>query len=268
MNSTFDTGRFGKYFSYDLTRSWQNAGLTVLINACMPIFTFVFVEMFSLLFTHHFTELPTYPKVIAYFVSFVIVFLAFPVRQYGSLTSREAGSNWILLPASKLEKFLSMVLITCVILPLVWFAVIAASDGLLSLLFHNLYCETGLSAAIWGLRNTYDAIEVEGMRLFIRPIPAVWLSWCSDILFFTLAAIFFRKYKIVYGFLVMMGLSMAFTMVCGVAINVGLFDGWFKEVITPENVMRIINVGIAIWYVVLFGLLLGGIWLRIKTIKH
>ncbi|MBO4427959.1 MAG: hypothetical protein J5771_05725 [Bacteroidales bacterium] len=273
MNSTFDTGRFGKYLSYDLTRAWQNAGLTVLINACMPIFTFVIAEMFALVFSHHLVTIPTWAIIIAYFVSFTIVVLSFPVRQYGGLTDREAGSNWILLPASQLEKFLSMIIVTCLVVPAVWFAVIAASDGLLCLLFPNLCEGMALKAAIGGIAEIYSELGGEGFKIFIGPVPALWLSWCANILFFTLSSIFFRKYKIVYGFLVLMGLSMAISMASVAILGSNIIDGDLVigpdcSTLTPEIVSHWFNVIMAALYVVEFTILLGCIWLRIKTIKH
>ena len=272
MNSTFDCGRFGKYLSYDLTRSWQNAGLTVLINACMPVFTFVIAEMFALVFAHHLVTVPVWAIIIAYFVSMTIVILSFPVRQYGSLTDLSAGSNWLMLPASQTEKFLSMVIITCLVVPAVWLVTIAASDGLLSLIFPNLYEKMALPFAIGGLLETFGELKGEGLTLFIGPIPALWLSWCSNILFFTLASIFFRKYKIVYGFLVIMGLSMALTMLSAAILGSKVVDSNLligQDInLTPEMVSYWFNVFIAVLYVLEFSLLLGGIWLRIKTLKH
>ena len=127
MNNTFNISRFSKYLLFDLKSAWHNSGITILILGCTPVFIFAFYELFSLIFAQRFGYLNMGAVIAGYVVSFIVAFLAFPVRHYGGLTDKKEGSAWLMLPASGFEKFLSMLLISCVAVPAVWLATMAAS---------------------------------------------------------------------------------------------------------------------------------------------
>ena len=134
MNNIFDLERFGKYFVYDLKTARSNYGLTMLIVAGVPVILYVLSIIFSTIFTLH-MQAPSLPLRIVFFcIATVIMFMSFPAQAYGRITDKKAGSEWVLIPASKLEKYLSMVIITGIIVPLVFFALYFLTDAILSFL--------------------------------------------------------------------------------------------------------------------------------------
>ena len=205
-----------------------------------------------------------------YVVSFIVAFLAFPVRHYGGLTDKKEGSAWLMLPASGFEKFLSMLLISCVAVPAVWLATMAATDGLMSLVFHSRYGGMALPALVSGLNEILADVNGEtGVELFIGAKTGIWLNWCADILFFALGAIFFRKNKIVYTFLSAMGIGILITLIGGIIAASGNFELNIEpEDLSEDSLMRTLNLIIYALYVVEFALLDLGIYFRIKTLKH
>ena len=266
MNKTFSFQRFSKYFVYDLKSSWHNAGITLLIVSCMPVFVFAFYELFSLLFAQKFGYLNHGAVIAGYVTSFAIAFLSFPTRQYGRITDKKAGSAWVLLPASAFEKFLSMLLICCIVVPAVWISLMAATDGLLSLIFKH-YGDMTLPVIFNGVKAMTDALMAEGFNFGVGLGTNFWLNWCADILFFALAAIVFKKNKIIYGFLVLWGIGVLLSIILGV----GLIMSGNTNVdlnVDHESFVKFMNVFILIVYFVEFALLDLGLYFRIKTIKH
>ena len=266
MNKTFSFQRFTKYFVYDLKSSWHNAGLTLLIISCMPVFVFAFYELFSLLFAHKLGYLNHGAVVAGYVTSFIIAVLSFPTRQYGSITDKKAGSAWIMLPASAFEKFLSLLLICCIVVPAVWLSLMAATDGLLSLVSKH-YGDMVLPIIFGGLNTMMSELTVQGFHLGLGMVASTWLSWCGNILFFALAAIVFKKYKIVYGFLVIWGIGVLLSILMGFGL-MAFNPSDIKVDINPERFLHFLNIFIYVIYFVEFALLDLGLYFRIKTIKH
>lgn len=268
MNNTFDLKRFGKYFRYDLVSAWQNAGVSMLTIAAMPVWFFLIVQLFSIVFSGDFCTFASPVIMVAYIVSIVLVELFFPVQHYGHLTRKKEGSDWILLPASRFEKFLSMLLITCVVVPLVWLLVIASCDGILTLVFNN-YDGMGLV----NILHTFDKVfgpfgELHTTNVqFIFGGPVLcYLSFASSILSFTLGAIFFKKNKIVYTFLSLLGIGILFSIIAGILTHghLEIDPSSFND----DSLMRAFNALMVGIYVVEFAVLDILIYLRVKTIKH
>ena len=268
MNNTFDLKRFGKYFRYDLVSAWQNAGISILTIAAMPVWFFLIVQLFSIVFNGRFCNFSANVILIAYIVSIILVELFFPVQHYGPLTRKKEGSDWILLPASRFEKFLSMLLVTCVVVPLVWLVVIASCDGILTLAFSN-YEGMGLVNilhnfdSVFGPFGEFNSTNVQ--FVFNGPVLC-YLSFASSILCFTLGAIYFKKNKIVYTFLTLFGLGILFSIAIGILAKGNL--NITPETINDDRLMHAFNAFMVILYVVEFAVLDVLIYLRIKTIKH
>ncbi len=265
MNKTFDFKRFGKYFRYDVVSAWQNAGASLLTIAAMPLWLFLIVSLFQIVFTGHFGNFSMAGIGVAYGISLVMTEIFFPVQHYGKLTDRKPGSDWVLLPASRFEKFLSMLLVTCVVVPAVWLAVIASCDGLLTLAFNN-YQGMGLVELTSALSKAMAELHSENIDFVLNGPRAIYLSFCASILTFTLGAIFFRKNKIVYTFLSIIAVSIVITIAAGIISGgqMHVDTDYFNE----DRLMRAMNALICLIYFVEFAVLDVLIYLRVKTIKH
>ena len=117
--------------------------------------------------------------------------------------------------------------------------------------------------SIWGELST------EAGRIAISWPYAMYLSWCENILFFTLGAIYFKKSKIGKTFLSAFVLGMALTMLMTLVFKaVGLPTNIDFSDMTEEGFIRGMNILIYAVYIVYFAVMDTLIYLRIKTLKH
>ena len=138
MSNTFNFSRFRKYFVYDLKRQWKNIGMLMLIFALSPVIFYMLYMFFAALFDGGLMKLFSGmsidgPSIWVRFgmaaVMITIFVMLFPSRAYGEITNKAKGSEWLMLPASRLEKFTSMMLISLIVIPLVYVVGYFLSDA-------------------------------------------------------------------------------------------------------------------------------------------
>lgn len=268
MSNVFDIKRFGKYISYDLNNAWNNFGLSLIVLALVPLIVFVFQEVFSLAFTQSLTELPVWAKGTALGVTAVALIIIAPVKLYGRLTEKRLGSDWLMVPASAFEKFLSMVLILCVVVPVVFLAISSCCDMLLSLI--PCYGESLIFKGADAWNQLVQMIQDnDGLEVTTAGYSMVWLSFCSSILVFTLGAICFKKNKVAKVILCLIAFESVVSLLGMGIVNVFDIDlDTFFDGMTVEKAQHWFNTWLNIGNFIVFGVLLGGIYARIKTLKH
>ena len=214
MNNVFCFKRFGRYLLWDIRQAWNNSGIAVLILGLMPVIYFIFDLLFSRVFGTDPEPMNTSGMSYGLLTAvFIISTMLLPARTYGRLTEKGYGSSWLLIPASTLEKFISMLLLLCVIMPVCVLVLFLASDWLLSHAFHSIYGKA-FDMDMLTLATFHDE---EGMSDITINMPAlVFFSFVVNTLFFTLGAIFFKKAKVGKSILV----AMAFSMFLSLAFSV------------------------------------------------
>ena len=123
MSNTFDFNRFGKVISLDVKRYVSQFGLTFLILSAMPIVLWLFSLAFGF----------TMPCVARVAITSITVWLSailVPAKAFGHINLQREGVSFAMLPASNIEKFLSIAIL-CILTPI---AVLACSYGIDSLL--------------------------------------------------------------------------------------------------------------------------------------
>ena len=123
MSNTFDINRFGKVISLDVKRYVSQFGLTFLILSAMPIVLWLFSLAFGF----------TMPCVARVAIASITVWLSailVPAKAFGHINLQREGVSFAMLPASNIEKFLSIAIL-CILTPI---AVMACSYGIDSLL--------------------------------------------------------------------------------------------------------------------------------------
>ena len=269
MNNIFDLERFGKYFVYDLKTARSNYGLTMLIVAGMPVILYVLSIIFSTIFTQHMQAPSLALRITFLAIASVILIMSFPAQAYGRITDKKSGSEWVLIPASKLEKFLSMVIITGIIVPLVFLALYFLTDAILSLM-DPTYTKALVAVNI---NEFINDLGMQGIYFAGRGFWVMFLSLSSSLFTFLLGAVFFRRKKVAKTVLVLIGLSIISSIISSM-ISASLarsgfdFVDYIRRFLTSPNFDLKMNAIFAADYLCTFGVLLAGIWLRIKTIKH
>lgn len=266
MNNIFDFKRFGNYFLYDLRNAKNNYALSLLICGTLPIIVFAFAQLLSLIFMQRFTTLEMIPKLMQFGIAYTIVLLGAGAKIYGNLTEKRSGSNFLMIPASTFEKWLSMVLIVCIVLPVGLLSLQLGSDALMSLLFPNHYGDRVLELSF--LQGWIDSLSESGVSIKFEWL--CFLDWVSSILVFVLGALCFKKSKIGKTILCLFAFSTILSIIA--VILVGHrgpdFIGFFDRDMSPIEAVNIVNWILNINFLVLIGGLLGGIYYRLRTLKH
>ncbi len=270
MNNVFSPKRFGKYLCYDLENAWNNFGLALLILGLLPAIVFVVAQLFHFIFNGQVmieSDAIMPMRITSGLVCVAVAVILFPIKAYGSVTDKRAGSSFLMLPASTFEKWLSMMLVLCVIAPLCLCALYIGSDTLMGLIFPNSF---GTAIIKIPYNEILSEVELpEGMRINLTGIA--WGNWISSILFFLLGAIIFKKGKAGKTILALFALSIIFSSALSIAAGnmvgsehfiINMFDD------DPEVAIRkIINLGrVLLWLEV--AILMGLSYLRLRTVKH
>lgn len=270
MNNVFDFKRFGKYFTYDLNNAFSNFGVSALVIGLMPLLLLLFTVLFGLVFSGTIQTLMLPMKVTILVAVFVLAILTAPVKLYGSLTERRSGSDWLMLPASSFEKFLSMAIILCIVLPVVLFGLFALCDLILSWIV-PVYGDSVTRAVFDGSGNIFSKLNAENS--FMTPSGAVmslFLSWCASVLPFGLGAICFKKGKAAKTILCIIGVEMLVSILLVIFFKNGFVENAesFFENLTAKKIQFWVNFLINMFYLIVVGGLLAGLYFRIRTIKQ
>lgn len=273
MKEIFDFKRFWKFFLYDLRNSKNYFWLSLLLCAFMPAISFVFAQTFSRIFFGTWISDGQFIQIISVIFAVLVVIFTYPVKAYGRITDKRAGSSWVMIPASSVEKTLSIIVVSCVVLPVVFFAIMTGADALLGLLFRNVWPEALICKIFRG--GSFLAAESEGL-LHVNIPCSIWYCWFSNVLTFILGSIFFKKAKIGKTFLVLFILGQAISIVFsvfffGTPAFADLIQGnveSFSDSVWVVDMLKNMNWMFAIYFWGYAILIIGLLWARIKTIKH
>ncbi|MGN1232048.1 MAG: hypothetical protein ACI4UJ_01205 [Candidatus Cryptobacteroides sp.] len=277
MNNTFSFQRFWRFFLYDMKRWATSYGPSFLIMCLMPLVLFAITMTISLVFTQEVAHPALVARAMVLAITASLLFITYPSHVYGFLTDKNSGSSYLMIPASKLEKFASMMLNVLVVVPAVFFAIYLGTDALLCLIDPN--CGNTL------LRSAGEAVtflstlggSMEGPEQFISiNFFYVYLCFGISILYYLLGAVLFKKHKILYPILILFGLNMLLSLVLGGLISLGLFDGfdfekWILSIVNDGNVGAMVTWFNALSAFVNVAAIAGlgtAIYFRIKTLKH
>lgn len=267
MKEIFDFKRFGKYFVYDLRQAVNRYGLTALIIGLMPILVYLIGSFFSLIFGGEAMDSAALYEFWPVAAVMILV-MSFGPRVYGTVTDRKLGTEWITLPASVPEKTLSLLLITCVVLPTCMLALLSLGNWLVSLFVPGV--DPFLSFGKLAHMSQIDFLG-DGNGSFVNLGLILWLCWCENILSFTLGALCFKRNKVGKTILCLLGVGMLFSVLTMLIFHTTHLDSETIERFLGDfdaaRAQTWINVVLNVFYSVIFVLLIGGIWARIKTIK-
>ncbi len=290
----FNFRRFGKYLASDIRTCTANYGLSLLtISLLTPIILYVITIGVGLLVNQTWSAPGIIARAAAFIAGMICMVIIMPVKTYGKITEKQYGSQWLMVPASKLEKFLSMTILSCVIIPIVGAILYLSLDALMCALDHT--CGDSLVHGIIELKSTIanaiqeikyetqmEAPEYEAVTDFMVQLGNPWL-YVDDsfgmVLPFLLGALCFKSGKTVKTILAFF----AFSTVAGfistplmtdwlntmsdlqgtgyvdISNTLAIFDSWmFRNIALIDTISdTIFNVA-----------LMTAIFFRIKTLKH
>ncbi|MBR4303389.1 MAG: hypothetical protein IKT80_07515 [Bacteroidaceae bacterium] len=289
-NDIFDFKRFGNYFVTDIKNAIANYRWSMIILILGGLISYIVVGLVNTIYNYSWQDMlngvdiewvhaNAGSRVSMMVTAFTIIIFTAPAKCYGGLTDKNTGSDFILLPASRLEKFISMILICCIVIPIVFIAGHLMVDYLICLVCP----ETG-NCIITEISSKAELI-FEGADVPIEIIDRInWTSAIDDtwmiFLFFLLGALVFKKSKAIKTFLggvaIITVISFLLTILLAPTIKEidslfysytagmsraeikALLLGWFNKMMLFDTIFDItIN-----------ALLLTGIWFKLKTLKH
>ena len=272
MNETFNFNRFWTYFKYDLKQMWRNHSKAAILIGGASAIIYVIWVLVSLVFAQHWAALPMVARGIVFGLAYTILII-YTARTYGHLTEKKAGSSWLMIPASKTEKFVSMLLVTLIVIPLLFFVVYFAIDGFLSLVdpTYGQALITGISGLWTTAMKLFANLGAESPIVFTPSnliFPSIISLFCN-FLYFLLCGICFKKNKIVGAFAILFGLSLVSSLLLGLFVPqyVQNFQGNMEEEEMVRWAVNWMN-GSIIFTCILTAGLAWGVWRRIKTIQH
>lgn len=261
MNNAFNFSRFGRYLSYDIKKAFSSSGISIMILGLMPVIVTVFEYLVHILGVG---ESPVTISGHLLFPVMAVYNIVIPARCYGEITDRKAGSNWLMVPASKLEKFVSMLVVMIIVLPALLVLLFLGSDALLSLI-------PGYGSPMsLQLGDTVKMVFGDNGMEWTKSLlfPTIFEENVISILFFLLGAVLFKRRKIGCTILSYVLVSIALGLVIMLAANI--FVG--KLSFTGEEILSTLSrpLIISIYHVlnIIAAVLIGFfIWRRIKTIQ-
>ena len=199
-------------------------------------------------------------------VMITIFVMLFPSRAYGEITNKAKGSEWLMLPASRLEKFTSMMLISLIVIPLVYVVVYFLSDAFVCLL------DKSCGDSLMSFRINKEI----GSSDFAIPANGFWIlasSIVENAIVFLLGGLIFKKWKVVGTVLVLFALQMVFSGLLSVFITNADLDWWGNwlndwTIRHADNLDLWLNAFINLWLLLILAICGTWSWFRIKRLQH
>ena len=281
MNNTFDWTRFCKVVRKDFNNIWRNAGTSLLIITLLPILAWLLWWALSGI-----EEIPAIaPEVRWCFIagSVLLAAMVSPSRMYRTANLQKEGIYFAMLPASKLEKYLSMLLFTIVVCPLLCFLGGMVLDYFLTLLPFGPYNK-------WLWQTDYLADALDGYRALVAGkfpdvnqdtmlLVQVFTPWkvvlyalfchLSNVALFLFTNTIFKKHKVLqtllWTWLISFVLNIILTPIMGAMM---LSGNWLQEFLESADPVRSLN--IAYWIATAWGMLLTVVffWWASYRLKH
>ena len=285
MNKTFDWSRFGKLVRKDFSNIWQNAGTSLLIITLLPLAVWLFWWALSGV-----KDVPAIlPEVRWGFIACVVslAVIVTPSRMYRTCNLQKEGIYYAMLPASKLEKYLSMLLFTVVICPLLCLCGSIVLDYFLTLLpfgsynkwlWQTDYLASGLDYYRMLVSGNVPDLDSEELRVFAEVVTPGKVVLYGLVAYLSYAALFlftntiFKKHKVLQTLLWTWLISFAINLVCTPIMGAMVLNGnWVEAILQSVDPVRGFN--IAYWAATAWGILLTVVFLwwtayRLKHMKY
>lgn len=287
INNIFNCKRFGKYLVSDLTRCGANFGVSFITITLAGVLAYLIAGAVSMATGSGWYSSNALIRTIYIGISAVILICTMPAKCYGFITDKRAGANWLMLPVSTTEKFISMLLNTMIIIPSAFLGGVLLLDWLIVALDPNLDTTIigGMKELFWLISemaaqesevNAFLTENIANGKIFLTSIDDI-ATW---ILMFLLGALYFKKNKAtktvltwiavciiisIFASPFMLSMSGNINMETINAVNNGDLEASYM--IVDELINKAIVFDVILDTILMVGAAVG-IFFRIKTLKH
>lgn len=262
-NNIFDFNRFGKVLSKDLRNLVNHFAGTVLFIASIDLLIFLVTSLSA---PHAVIPHAVRLSIIIY-GAYVAATIA-PSILYGRINGKNKGIYYATLPASKFEKFVSMIIVCTLVAPIYSFVVSACVDTILTVLPFGCY-----SNYIWEKIPELDIpMAMSQVQLFLQElgvnssatvvlINALLIGYLFTCVAFQICNTYLRKNKWLLSVVILIVLS-------GITefIGMGQIGHGLKHYDYALLGKYIIGDIIAGWAIV--SILTAWLWVRIKNMRY
>lgn len=252
-NDIFSFSRFGRYFAGDLAAICSGKGLGLISFGLLPVYVAILDLLFSS-FGDGYEYMPVSSRIMIFAIAAWIFIIWTPAACYGYITDKRAGSVYTLIPVSSLEKALSMIISSVIVVPLAFLAVYFGLDLLITIVAGSPAED---SVMLNLLTASFTPVSVDFSDMALQAM--------NSILLFLLGAIIFRKHKIAKTILVWMGISTVLGFIALPIINAATDGDWLRLLELDTDDLVIWN---TVSSFVMAAALCTAIFFRIKKIQY
>lgn len=264
MSNIFDIHRFWRYLKWEVSGIKDKYLFSILILGAFPIVMFTLNGLLGIIFTGTW-KVPEELGVNSIWIAITIFILTFPAKTYGKITEKRYGSEWLMIPASPLEKTLSITVFTCVIAPVFLIAMLLVCDIALGSIFPSTY---GTPLLFREIHINPEAIGLDSDFRF-NAGALIYTGICCNILMFVLGSLCFKRSKAAKTLLV--DFIVGLFIIAPIAIkffNEGGLIGQIENAGDTFLIVERMKTLLWTWTGVEFLALVAAIYYRIRTIKH
>lgn len=286
MNNTFNIQRFGKILKHDGLNFFPNFILSLAILWAIPVGIYLFTALMPTDGTVHIYDAMARINNIDFLLKIAIIIA--PAILYKTCNDSRKGIGYAMLPASTLEKFLSMVIFCVIVTPIVYIAGALAIDSILALI-NGPYDGFALSMYFDKFSQIEYSFEQHGTKVmvddalpliisnlspaFMRVLSILGTLMLSSIFMFGNMIFKKRKTGKMIGILILLFIIFMIIFINYVANNEA-FANYFEQINednVSEFIIRLIRImmNVAMYTeIVVSAVLLWGIYRKIKTQKY
>lgn len=288
-NDVFSFNRFSRYLVTDVRNAVSNYGITILVMATLGLSFDVFTGLFTMIVSDGWQGMGIVARSVIALLAFLVILISAPSKLFGHVTDKKDGSAFLTLPVSTLEKTISMVLVSCVLVPAAFVIVYFAID--LIVCCCDQTCGESLISAVATIKveildKLGDAMTelsaiMQNPEALVSPLLYVD-DFIQISLLFLLGALIFKKSKIAKTIGCLILISMVISMITTPLMMIGIKDEieqlLLENALTPFNfseyfptitwICQHLALTDTISDTLMNLLLMFFIWLRIKKINH
>lgn len=278
MNNTFSFNRFKNLLLKDGKMYIRNFGTSLIVWCCLNAIFWIFNLLFGseIMPPVRFGMLCTWTA---------LAMMMVPSKVYGNANLSREGVGFAMMPASSLEKFISMFIYCAIVTPIVVFFGGYLVDAFLSIFpfggFEKPICLYSINEIIQMFNDTEGVVRAGEMDFPIEqvfPIGVMRTSLYANIIqwsaIFMLGNMLFKKHKAGKTFASYLGISYLISMIMGlVFFNREIMEGWiakFEGMSTEQQIQWFQNAttwGMVVGIIITL-LLLFFTYRKIKTQKY
>ena len=278
MNNTFSFNRFKNLLANDGKKYFRNFGTALIVFCCLNAIFWIFNLLFG-------SETNTMTRFGMLWLWTALAMMLVPEKVYGKANLSREGVGFAMMPASSLEKFISMFIYCAIVTPVIVFFGGYLVDTLLSLFpfggFEKPIHLYTLNDFVHMMDNNEGAVQMGELDVDIKDVfsigamrTSLYLSIIQWAAIFMLGNMLFKKHKAGKTFACYLGIGYVLSTIMGaIMVTSGRMQQWMNRIsdYSTEEMIRFIH-NATIWGmvigIIITALLLFFTYRKIKTQKY